>query len=273
MASHTLDEINAKVIQLCTIHGYNNKDVLNNCFKIIHKYLAFDNSSLDILFYCLEDGINNDSWLLTWKKVNEEIDKLSGKYYFEQEKAKKESVKILLDYEPLNLGERILNAEELTYLKIKLGLIDSFGVFHTSERLNVDRNKWPDHRKIANYLRLKNKIVQYYIRVGCICGQNDGILCAESMSYGDKESLKNFLLNEKMAIALYNAVMSKKDARFSTFEEKLAFYGTEFGYYSTKFDLASQIYDTELFNNNIKVLSYTLGNKFDKKFFIDILKG
>lgn len=272
MATHTLEEINEKVVQLCSIYGYDNKEVLENCFKIIHKYLAFDDSSLDILFYYLKDGIDNGSWFLTWKKINEEIDKLSGKYYIELEDQKKESENILLDYEPLELGERILNDEELTYLKVNLGLIDSFGVFHSSERSNVDKSKWPDHRKIANYLRLKNKIIQYYIRVGNICGENDGLLCAESLSYGDRESLKNFLLSEKMAIALYNAIMSKKDVRFSTFEEKLAFYGTEFGYYSTKYDLAFQIYDKELFNNNVKVLSYTLGNKFDKKFFIDILK-
>lgn len=121
-------------------------------------------------------------------------------------------------------------------------------------------------------MNLKNKIIEYYIRVGCICGENDGILCAESLFYGDDTSLKDFLLNEKMVIALYNAIMSKRDVRFTTFEEKLAFYGTEFGYYSNKYNIVPQIYDNELYNNNIKVLSYTLGKRFDKKYFTDILK-
>jgi len=34
-----------------------------------------------------------------------------------------------------------------------------------------------------------------------------------------------------MAIALYNGVMSKKDSRFSTFEEKLAYYGDDMRFY------------------------------------------
>lgn len=56
-----------------------------------------------------------------------------------------------------------------------------------------------------------------------MCCENDGLLCAESSYYGNNDSLKEFLLTEKMAIALYNSIMSKKNIRFSIFEEKLAF--------------------------------------------------
>ena len=66
--------------------------------------------------------------------------------------------------------------------------------------------------------------------------------------------------------------MSKRDRRFSTFEEKLAYYGDEFGYYSLKYNSIYPIYNKELFDNIMKVLSYTLGKRFDKKFFIDVLK-
>lgn len=52
----------------------------------------------------------------------------------------------------------------------------------------------------------------------------------------------------------------------------MLFYATEFGYYLTKYDVAPQIYDNELYNNNMKVLSYTLGKRFDRKYFNDILK-
>ena len=100
---------------------------------------------------------------------------------------------------------------------------------------------------------------------------NDEIICAESLFYGNEYLLKHFLFTEEMSIALYNAVMSKKDYRFTTFEEKLSYYGTEFGYYSIKYDVFPRIYDKELFNNNMKVLSYTLGKRFDRKYFSDIL--
>lgn len=272
METHALEQIRTKVIELCDLRGCNNDETIANCLQIIDKYLAYEGSSLDTLLNCLNTGINNNSWLLAWKMVVEETDKLSGEYYVKQEKERIESETILLNYEPLNLGERIFNEDELQDLKVNLGVIDVFGTFHTSERLGVSSSKWPDHRKLANYLRLQDKIIQYYIRVGCICGENDGLLCAESLYYGDNNSLKNFLLTEEMAIALYNSIMSKKDIRFSTFEEKLAFYGTEFGYYSTKYSVAPQIYDNELYNNNMKVLSYTLGKRFDRKYFTDILK-
>ena len=42
--------------------------------------------------------------------------------------------------------------------------------------------------------------------------------------------------------------MSKKDSRFSTFEEKLAQYGDEFGYYSLKYNSINPIYNIELFD-------------------------
>ena len=266
---YKLEDIEQKVRKLCEFSGYkDDEEVISNCMQIIDKYLSLEGSSLDVVNYHLQNSLDNGAWLLAWKGIREETDKLTGDYDKKQEKFEQEQQRILLDYHPLDLGERFLTEEELKQLKVTLGVIDANGVFHTGER---EKTKI-DHRKLANYLRLCNKIIQYYIRVGCVCGQNDGILCAESLFYGDRESLKHFLLTEKMAIALYNAIMSKKDYRFSSFEEKLAYYGTEFGYYSTKWQGMPHIYDNKLFNNNIKVLSYTLGNRFDKKFFTDILK-
>ena len=265
---YTLEDVKLKVGKLCALNGYkDNEEVIENCFHIIEKYLSFENSSLDVVNYHLQNSLDNDSWLLAWKGINEEIDKLSSDYYIRKEKYEQEQKRILLDYYPLDLGERFLTEEELKALKINLGVIDANGVFHTGKR----EQAIIEHRKLANYLRLCNKIIEYYIRVGCVCGHNDGILCAESIAYGDNESLKKFLLTEKMAIALYNGIMSKKDNKFYTFEEKLAYYGNEFGYNSLKYNVINPIYNRELFDNNMKVLSYTLGNRFDKKFFVDIL--
>lgn len=272
MPKYTLEKIKTKIIELCNMRGCNNEETIAYCFQIIDNYLSYKGSTLEVLFSCLNVGIDNHSWLLAWNLLTEEIDKLSGEYEANQEKEKNEGETILLDYEPLDLGERILSEKELQNLKVNLGVIDAFGIFHTSERLGISPSKWPDHRSLARYLHLKEKIIQYYIRVGCICGKNDGLLCAESLCYGDYNSLKSFLLTEKMAIALYNSIMSKKNIRFSTFEEKLAFYGTEFGYYSTMYDVVPQIYDRQLYNNNMKVLSYTLGKRFDRKYFTDILQ-
>ena len=273
MDQNKFEQIKAKIIKLCTIRGCNNDETIANCLQIINKYLSYDGSSLDILFNCLDTAIYNNCWILAWKMIAEETDKLSGKYYIDKEKQEVENESILLNYKPLDLGERFLNEEELEKINVNLGVIDAFGIFHTSERLDIPSSKWPNHRKLANYLYSQNKIIQYYIRVGCICGINGGLLCAESLLYGDNDSLKRFLLTEKMAIALYNSIMSKKDMRFSTFEEKLAFYGTDFGYYSTRYNIIPQIYNTELYNNNMKILSYTLGKRFDRKYFTDILKG
>lgn len=108
MENHTLEQIRTKVIELCNLRGCNNNETIANCLQIIDKYLAYDGSSLDKLFNCLDMGINSGSWLLAWKMVAEETEKLSGEYYIKQEKERNESEKILLNYEPLNLGERIL---------------------------------------------------------------------------------------------------------------------------------------------------------------------
>ena len=265
----TIEEIKNKVRKLCELRGYkDDEEVISNCMQIIDKYLSLEGGSLDVVNYYLQNSLDNGAWILAWKGIKEETYRLTGDYFKEQEKIEQEQQRILLDYHPVDLGERFLTEEELNQLKVNLGVIDANGVFHTGER---EKTKI-DHRKLANYLRLCNKIIEYYIRVGCVCGYNDGILCAESIIYGDNESLKKFLLTEKMAIALYNAIMSKKDSRFSTFEEKLAYYGDEFGYYSLKYNSINPIYNRELFDNNMKVLSYTLENKFDKKFFMDILK-
>ena len=40
-----------------------------------------------------------------------------------------------------------------------------------------------------------------------------------------------------------------------------------------KYKMNSGIIDKKVFNENMSVLSYTLGNKFDRKFFIDILNN
>ena len=225
---YTIEEIKQKVRKLCELRGYkDDEEVISNCMQMIDKYLSLEGSSLDVVNYYLQNSLDNGAWLLAWKVIREEIDKLTGDYYKEQERFEQEQQRILLDYHPLDLGERSLTEEELDQLKVNLGVIDANGVFHTGER---EKTKI-DHRKLANYLRLFNKIIEYYIRVWCVCWYNDGILCAESIAYGDNESLKKFLLTEKMAIALYNGVMSKKDSRFSTFEEKLAYYGDDMRFY------------------------------------------
>lgn len=272
MEKYRQEEIRTKIIKLCNLRNCNNAETIANCYQIIDKYLANKDSSLDILFNCLDSGIHNNSWLLAWQMIREETDKLSGKYYAKQEQEKIENETILLNYEPLNLGERIFSENELQNIKVNLGIIDTFGTFHTSERLKIPSSKWPDHRKLASYLHLKEKIIQYYIRVGCFCDISDDLLCPESIQYGDKGSLKKFVLTEKMAIALYNSIMSKKNRSLLRLEEKLAFYGTEYGYYSTKYDIVPRIYDYELYEKNMKVLSRTLEKRFDKQYFDYLMK-
>lgn len=261
-----LKQMKEKVIELCGINDIKDEEILTDCFNIIDKYLSCDGSSTEYLLYLLDFAIKNQAWLYFWQTIKKETDKLLN---CEIDNSKEDEM--LISYNPINLGERFLTNDELNKINIDLGVIDKFGVYHTSKREGVMPFKYPDHRKLANYLNLQNKITDYYMRVGCICGENDEIICAESLFYGNEYLLKHFLFTEEMSIALYNAVMSKKDYRFTTFEEKLSYYGTEFGYYSIKYDVFPRIYDKELFNNNMKVLSYTLGKRFDRKYFSDIL--
>lgn len=271
MTKHSLEEIKTTVIELCDRNGYNNDEIKERCLKTIDDYLSLKNSSLDVLFYCLKSSLENNSWLLAWKLIAEETDKLTGKFYERQKEQNDEERRILLDYKPIELGDKILCESDLKHLNVDLGVIDAFGVYHTSKRMGIYINSWPDHRKLAAYLATNNKIFNYYIRVGMMYGKNDGILSAESLSYGDMNVLKNFILNDKMAIALYNGIMSKSGPGLTTFEEKLAFFGDGFGYNSMKSHVYPLIYDEELFNKNINVLSYKLGEKFNRKYFTNIL--
>jgi len=159
---YTIEEIKQKVRKLCELRGYkDDEEVISNCMQMIDKYLSLEGSSLDVVNYYLQNSLDNGAWLLAWKGIREEIDKLTGDYYKEQERFEQEQQRILLDYHPLDLGKRSLTEEELNQLKVNLGVIDANGVFHTGER---EKTKI-DHRKLANYLRLFNKIIEYYIRV------------------------------------------------------------------------------------------------------------
>ncbi len=269
MDIYQFEKIKQKLVKLCQLNNCNDTNTIQICFKIINKYLSYEGSSVSTVINCLDIAINNNAWVLAWNLLREETDRLSGKFYIEEEKKQLEYERELVNYIPINLGDSIFDEIKLQKLKIGAGVIDAFGVYHTSER---EGYRFIDHRELATYLKEKDKIFTYYIRVCPVQGHKDIRLCAESILYGDLDSLKDFLLTEKMAIALYNSIMSKTDVRFTTFEEKLAFYGTEFGYYSTQYSSDNQIYNYELYNKNMKVLSDTLGKRFDKSYLTSILK-
>lgn len=262
-----MDIIQKKIMKLCNdLHDDEIKMSLN---KLINEYLSCENSSINIVLQWLDVGIETNSSLLTKSLIKDEIKKLTGKKYIDDEKIIEQERKILLDYETIDLGNDFFSEKALIDLSVNLGVIDMSGVYHPCTRKGSDFLM--DHRKIATILKERNLIIEHYIRVGTICGINQGVLTAESIYYGNRDSLNKFLLTEKMAMALYNSIMSKKGKGFTTFEEKLAYFGNEFGYFSTRYDLVNQIYNDELFENNMEVLSYTLGKRFDKRFFKQIL--
>ena len=82
-------------------------------YQIIENYLSFEGSSLDVVNYHLQNSLDNGAWILAWKGIKEETDRLTGDYYKEQEKIEQEQQRILLDYHPVDLGERFLTEEEL----------------------------------------------------------------------------------------------------------------------------------------------------------------
>ena len=256
-------------MELCELRGVaDDKEVVNNCHEIIDKYLSYENSSLDFVYKCLDTSIQNCSWLFAWRFLNMEIDKLSGKYEEDKKNYEQEQRRILLDYTPIDLGNRFLSEEELKTLNEKFGVIDANGVFHTGIR----KEKKIDHRQLASYLQEQEKILKYYIRVGTATGYNEGIICAEAIRYGDENLLKEFLLTKEMAIAVYNIIMSRKDPRFNSFEEKLDYYADDFGFSTIRYNIIHRIYNRELFERNTEVLSKTLGKRFDKRFFREVLK-
>jgi len=83
----------------------------------------------------------------------------------------------------------------------------------------------------------------------------------------------DFCPTEQMAIAMYNGIQNQP-SNLNTFEEKLAHFG-EFGYFSTsshEHRKLKPIYDKKVFDNTTSALSCALGNKFDKKFFMEVLE-
>ena len=79
------DEIKQKVKKLCELRGYkDDEDVISNCMLIIERYLSLDGSSLEVANYHLQNSLDNGAWLLAWKGIKEETDRLTGDYYLEQ---------------------------------------------------------------------------------------------------------------------------------------------------------------------------------------------
>ena len=169
-----------------------------------------------------------------------------------------------MEYEKIDIGSKISDDNLFKYYSLDNGIVDANGFLYIFDRALFATNNVTTHELLAEYLKLK-----YYLRIAYFHKRNDGSICPDT-TCTIKYPLDNFVINEKMTIALYNLINSKADD-LTTFEEKLAKYATEFGYFSTTFKRIRQIYDYEMFNKNIKVLSYTLGNKFDRKFFVDIL--
>lgn len=251
----TIEDIKFIIRELCIANGLGSS---GNTFDILlqksNEYLSLKGSSIDTLFRCLSESVEMSNSLLL------------ANAYIKELLNKSEENKETLEYAHIDLGNDFLSNDELTNLNVKFGVIDSYGVFHTAER---NAGVVPSHENLAHYLKLTDKIVDNYIRVGNVLSTSEGIFSASSLT---KLTLKDFLLTEKMALALYNGVMSRHDGRYSTFEEKLAYYGDDFGYHSVKYNFAPAIYDHELFENNMKVLTYTLGKRFDKSFFVELLE-
>ena len=154
-----------------------------------------------------------------------------------------------IKYNNINIGNDFICNNKLNYLNN--GLVDEYGNLYIFDRTNINT-----HEKLAYYLKLR-----YYLRIAYYKKYKDGFISYIS---------NNNIITESMAISLYNLVNNKND-NLTTFEEKLARYGTDLGYYSIIFKTIPQIYDYSFFNKNMKVLSYTLGNKFDLKYFKYIL--
>ena len=156
-----------------------------------------------------------------------------------------------MNYKKVNILDCSL--EEYENYKLNNGIIDKYGNLYI-----FDKGLKDTHELLGEYLK-----IEYFLRVSYFLKYNDGMI---SPQYFD-------VINDKMALCIYNILSFKKDSKLTTFEEKLAKYVSDLGYYSTVFNNVPQIYDHKLFNENMNVLSYTLGNKFDKSFFVDILNN
>ena len=60
------------------LRGYkDDEEIILNCWRIIEKYLLLEGSSLDVVDYYLQNSLDNGAWLLAWKGIREETDKLT----------------------------------------------------------------------------------------------------------------------------------------------------------------------------------------------------
>lgn len=172
-------------------------------------------------------------------------------------------------YQGIDLGTKFYTFEELKDININLGVIDAQGCFYP---LLIRGGQYLIHREIARILKEQGSIQNFYLRVGNIGGWNEGLIAPDKIIYSDGTYLRDFTFTPEMAIAIYNAIMSKDNEALTSFEERLAYYGNDFGYVSTKYWVDSQIYDAEFFHRSVQTLSRTLGNKFDANAFCNILR-
>lgn len=86
MAKHTMAQVKKQIVELCNLRGCNDDETIINCLRRIDNYLDYEGSSLDVIFNCLKTALDFNSWILAWEMIEEETDKLSGKYYIEREK-------------------------------------------------------------------------------------------------------------------------------------------------------------------------------------------
>lgn len=170
----------------------------------------------------------------------------------------------------IDLGQGVMPTDKLSKLMIKVGVIDSKGIFYD---LHEWRDKHNAHREFIVHgdfvaaLAEQKKIKRHFIRVAT--SEHEGTWFAPASTDDDE---KRFILTREMAVALYNGVQSQNLNKL--FEENLADYASDFGYNSRRFLRENPIFDKKLFDDNMTALRSAVGrDNFDKEFFRGILSG
>ena len=167
------------------------------------------------------------------------------------------------DYESIDIGSEFIEPQKLHSFDIRFGIIDTTGDFHPIPPLEDCKT----HAALATNLECEigeHIVKPCYVRVGGV------IYSLDFRPYGNIEG--ELIMNDKMAVAIYNSITSK-NSTLNTFEERLAEWG-DFGYSCDWVGgiRKGKIYDRKQFNENMAVLKSTLGSRFDKQYFIEILE-
>ena len=170
----------------------------------------------------------------------------------------------------IELGKRIMTAEEHARLDLEFGVIDAFGTYHDISGKRAHGLAQMTHLDAARRLRVHWLIENFFIHV--TTSEMEGTLFAPAAVKEDtKLSVQEqFVFTPAQVIALYNGVQIKNPRQ--KFEHNLSIHGHGFGFNSLTLKYAEPIRDERVLDKTMDALQDVLGDElFDRNAFKKLL--